>query len=367
MDTTTFALFVLGLALLVVGAELLVRGASRLASTLGISPLVIGLTVVAYGTSTPELAVSVTAGLKGQADIAVANVVGSNIFNVLFILGVSTMILPLAVAQQFVRREVPIMIGASLLFYGLAADGRIGTFDGCVLAAGIIAYTVMAVVLGRRESQAVAKEYDQEFGPAALGQERSGKAAAVDVALVALGLGLLVVGSRWLVQGAMALALSMGVSELVIGLTIVAAGTSLPEVAASIVATLRGERDIAVGNVVGSNIYNILAIVGISAFATDGGLTVAPSMVAFDMPVMIAVAVACLPIFLTGFTIARWEGGLFLAYYIAYTAYLIMNAAKHDALPVFSDVMLTFVLPLTGITLAIAGVRAMRGHPLVDR
>ena len=350
MSLTVLGFFVLGLAQLVVGAELLVRGASRLAVRLGISPLVIGLTVVAYGTSTPELAVSVQAGLAGQADIAVGNVVGSNIFNVLFILGLSALVAPLVVSRQLVRLDVPLMIGVSVVLLVVALDGTINWFDGMLLTAGMVAYTVFAVRQSRKESAAVQREYAQEDGDAG----RQGRRRLfAQIGLIVIGLALLVLGARWLVDGAVAIAKTFGVSELVIGLTIVAAGTSLPEVATSVVAALRGERDIAVGNVVGSNIYNILAIAGVAALVTPGGLDVAPAILRFDLPVMIAVALACLPIFATGHVIARWEGVLFLGYYTAYTLYLVLAATAHDALPAYSAAMIGFALPLTAVTLLV--------------
>jgi cation:H+ antiporter len=350
---------VLGLALLIAGAELLVRGASRLAQRFGITPLVVGLTVVAFGTSSPELAVSVQSGLAGQADIAVGNIVGSNIFNILFILGVAALILPLAVSQQLVRLDVPLMIGASLLFWIMALDGRIGRFDGSLLVAGIVAYTVFAIRQGRKESPEIQAEYAQEFGAVNgwLGR------LPVQLALIAGGLALLVLGATWLVDSAVVIAQVLGVSEVVIGLTIVAAGTSLPEVATSIVAALRGERDIAVGNVVGSSLFNLLGIGGIAALVTPGGLEVASALVRFDLPVMTAVAFACLPIFASGHRIARWEGALFLGYYAAYVSYLILVSTRHAALQPFSGVMLSFLLPITVVTLAVLWMRQRAALP----
>jgi cation:H+ antiporter len=330
-----------------------VKGASRLAAALGISPRVIGLTVVAYGTSSPEMAVSVKSALAGQADIAAGNVVGSNILNVLFILGASALITPLLVSSQLVRLDVPIMIGVSALTFVLTWDGSIGRLDAALLFAGAVAYTVFQIRQSRKESAAIREEYGKEYGP-----KRTSTAA--DVALVAAGLALLVLGSRWLVSGAVAFAQAFGVSELVIGLTIVAAGTSLPEVATSILAAMRGERDIAVGNVVGSNIFNILAVLGLSGLVAPAGIRVSGALAAFDIPVMIAVAIACLPIFASGATIARWEGALFLFFYAAYTAYLVLAAQQHDALPAFSAVMQVFVLPLSAVTLAVVGWRAWR-------
>jgi len=349
--------FFFGLAALVVGAEALVRGASKLSLSFGISPLVVGLTVVAFGTSAPEMAVSVQSAWSGQVDIAIGNVVGSNIFNVLFILGVSALITPLLVNQQLIRQEVPVMIAVSLLLWALAADGGIGRWDGVLLFALIVAYTVLVIRQSRRDTKAIRDEYDEAFAAAPGGWDAHW---GVQVLLILGGLALLVLGARWLVEAAILFARYLGVSELVIGLTIVAAGTSLPEVATSILAAIRGERDIAVGNVVGSNIFNILAVLGASAVIAPGTLTVSPAVLAFDIPVMVAVAVACLPVFFTGSLIARWEGLLFLGYYVAYTAYLILLAARHDALGPFSAVMGSFVLPLTSATLLILAYRHAR-------
>jgi cation:H+ antiporter len=349
-------LFLAGLAALVVGANLLVRGASKLALSFGISPLVVGLTVVAFGTSAPEMAVSVGAVLDGQTDIALGNVVGSNIFNVLFILGVSALITPLVVNVQLIRQEVPIMLGASLLLLALALDGKLGLFDGALLLSLLIAYTVFLVVQSRRETQAAQDEYAQEVRPAEAGAWDSKLPA--QIALIVAGLVALVFGSDWLVTAAIAFAKAMGVSDLVIGLTIVAAGTSMPEVAASITAAIKGERDIAVGNVVGSNTFNILGCLGLSSLVSgSAGLGVPPSVLAFDIWVMLAVALACLPVFMTGREIARWEGGVFVAYYAAYVAYLILAAQQHDALGAFSAAMMSFVIPITLVTLVVVLLR----------
>jgi len=347
---------VAGLVLLVAGAEGLVRGASRIALAAGISPLVVGLTVVAYGTSTPELVVSGYAAVGGQPDIAVANVVGSNVFNVLFILGLCAVITPLTIHRQVWRREVPIMIGASFLLAFFAYDGRVGRLEAAVLLAGIVAYTVLSIRASRREGAAAQAEAAHGEG---LDTTRRG-GWLVSILLVAGGLVALVFGARWFVDAAVSIARSLGVSEVVIGLTIVAAGTSLPEVATSIVATFRGERDIAVGNVVGSNIYNALGIVGVAGMLAPGGLPVHPSMIAFDVPVMLAVAVATLPLFFTERRLSRWEGAVFLGYYGAYTAYLVLKAAEHDALPVFASAMWRAVLPLTLLTVSVLAWRAVR-------
>lgn len=349
-------LFAAGLATLVVGASLLVRGSSRLAVSFGISPLVVGLTIVAFGTSAPEVAVSVGAVLEGKTDIAIGNVVGSNIFNVLFILGISALVIPLVVNTQLVRQEVPIMIAASLLLLALGLDGKLGKWDGALLFASMLAYTVFLVVQSRRESQAANTEYGQEVKAAGSGAWDSTLPA--QVGLIVAGLTALVFGSEWLVIASVSFAKAMGVSDLIIGLTIVAAGTSMPEVATSITAAIRGERDIAVGNVVGSSTFNILGCLGLSGLVSgDLGLVMPAALLAFDIWVMLAVALACLPVFITGREIARWEGGVFLGYYVAYVAYVILAAQQHDALQAFSGVMLSFVVPLTVVTLVVVMIR----------
>jgi cation:H+ antiporter len=348
-------LFVLGGILLVGGAELLVRGASRLAVAAGITPLVVGLTVVAFGTSAPEMAVTVGSAYAGQAEVALGNVIGSNIFNVLFILGVSALIAPLVVAQQLIRFDVPLLIGASVVVLLMALDGEIGRIDGSVLFAGIVAYTVFMVRQSRREVAAVVDEYDAAF---AVPAERI--RPVVNVVLVLIGLSLLVVGARWLVDAAVTTATALGVSELVIGLTIVAAGTSLPEVATSVLATIRGERDIAVGNVIGSCIFNLLAVLGLGGLVAPAGIPVSQGALTFDIPVMIAVAIAALPIFFTGHAIARWEAAVFLGYYLAYASYLILVAADHGLAPQLGTAIVWFVAPITVLTIAATFVRKQR-------
>ena len=355
----TLLMFAGGLFALIVGADLLVRGASRLALTLGISPLVVGLTVVSFGTSAPEVAVGVGAVLAGNADLALGNAVGSNIFNVLFVLGLSALITPLVVNIQLIRQEVPIMLGASLLLFLLALDGNLGFVDGIILMSLMIAYTVFLVWQSRSQGQAAQDEYAAEFA--------SDKPApwldrlSVQLALIAVGLGLLVLGSDWLVQASVVFAKALGVSDLIIGLTIVSAGTSMPEVATSIMAAIKGERDIAVGNVVGSNTFNVLGSLGIAGVVSGAigseGLVVPAALLNFDLWVMTAVALACLPVFMTGREIARWEGGMFFAYYLAYVGYLVLAAQKHAALGAYSNAMLSFVLPLTVITLVVLALR----------
>ena len=358
MTTNPYLLLILGGALLVLGAELLVRGASRLAIAIGISPLVVGLTVVAFGTSAPEMAVTVGSAYAGQAEVALGNVVGSNIFNVLFILGVSALIAPLVVAQQLVRFDVPLMIGVSVATLLLALDGGIGRLDGVLLFAAIIAYTAFLIRQSRLKTAAIEQEYDQAFG-----DEKQRTPAAVNVAMILAGLVLLVLGSQWLVDAAVSMANALGVSELVIGLTIVAAGTSLPELATSVTAAIRGERDIAVGNVVGSNIFNVLAVLGLGSIVAPDGIPVPDGALSFDIPIMIGVAIACMPIFFTGYAIARWEAAVLLGYYVAYLTYLVFEASDHGMASHLAAAITWFVLPLTVLTIAITVIR----HNRADR
>lgn len=354
MDVLTLVSFVTGLAVLVTGAETLVRGASQIAAAAGLSPLAIGLTVVAFGTSAPELSVSMRAAMASEAgaDIAIGNVVGSNICNVLLILGLAAAVAPLIVSKRLVQLDIPVMIGVSILLLVFGLDGRIGRLEGGLLFAGVIAFTVFSFVQGRDESDE----------PAA--RETAARLTArrlfIDGALIAAGLGMLVLGANWVIDGAVAIARYFGMSELVIGLTLIAGGTSLPEAATSVLASLRGERDIAVGNVVGSNIFNILAVLGFSAIAAPDGIRVASAALSFDIPAMIAVAVACLPIFFTGYRISRVEGFVFLGFYVAYVTYLILEGTAHAMLPAFSAAMLVFVVPLTALTLVIVVVRELR-------
>lgn len=354
---TAIGFLVLGTALLVCGAEFLVRGASRVAVAVGVSPLVIGLTVVSFGTSSPELAVSVASAYSGEANLALGNIVGSNIANLLVILGLSALAAPLIVAHQLVRFDVPVMIGISFLMLALALDGVVGRADGILLFAGAIAYTVHLIRQSRRQTGPdVEAEYENEFGGKSAGP------AWKNILLIVLGLGGLVGGSHWLVEGAVAIATRLGVSELVIGLTVVAIGTSMPEIATSVVAALRGERDIAVGNAVGSNIFNILCVLGASAAVAPAGIPVARSALRFDIPVMLGVTTACLPLFFHGYRIGRLMGAVFLTFYACYILHIVLNATDHDALGSYESLMGRFVLPTTAVVIGILTVFGFRAR-----
>ncbi len=364
-------LLVLGLGLLLAGAELLVRGAVRLSLLWGLSPLVVGLTVVAFGTSAPELSVSVSAAFRGTADLAMANVVGSNVFNVLLILGVTALVRPLAVGRQVVRREVPLVIAASAVLWWMAGGTGLARLEAGLLLAGLVAYLVWAIRSGRRASGgtpalpgipgpgAPDPEAGGDEGGAGDGGGGPVRRLLLPAGLVAVGLAALVAGSRWLVEGAAALARSLGVGEAVIGLTLVAAGTSLPEVATSVTAAMRGEQDIAVGNVLGSNLFNILGILGVAGLVAPGGLAVSEQMLAFDLPVMTAVAVACLPVAFTGGRIDRLEGAVLVLFYAAYLGCLA--GAATGALSLGASLALWgFGLPLVLLAAAAGGLQAWR-------
>jgi cation:H+ antiporter len=351
----SFILLLVGLVLLIGGAELLVRGASNLAAALGISRLVIGLTVVAFGTSSPEIAVSVQSAMAGQANLAIGNLVGSNIFNILFILGISAAITPLIVSQQLIRFDVPVMIAATFVVLILGLDSHYGRFDAAVLLLLLLGYLVLLLVFGRKEAEPAADE---------IAPPRAATGWLLNVVLVVVGLALLVWGSRWLVAGALDIAKALGVSELIIGLTIVAAGTSLPEVATSVIAALRQQRDIAVGNVIGSCTFNLLAVLGVASFVAPGGIPLHQAALAFDIPIMVAVSVAAWPILWSSSVISRGEGVLFFFYYIAYTLYLILQAAEHDALPLFNTVLLFFVIPVTVMIACMVALRTRRDREL---
>ncbi|MBD3163425.1 MAG: calcium/sodium antiporter [Candidatus Eisenbacteria bacterium] len=362
MTVATILLCAGGLALLIVGAELLVRGASRLATRLGMSQLVIGLTVVAFGTSAPELAVALKGTVSDHSGIALGNIVGSNILNVLMILGLSALIAPLFVSRALVRRDVPVMIGVSGIVLVLGLDHRFGRLDGLLLFGGLFVYLVLTIRHEKRRT--VPREPNDE---ARTNPKRSMRGGLLDLAFVLLGVPVMVLGAQWLVDGAASIAKAAGLSDLVIGLTLVALGTSMPEVVTSVTASLRGQRDIAAGNVIGSNLFNLLCVLGLASFLSPGGIDVSAAAIRFDLPIMVVVAFTCLPMFFTGGRISRTEGGILFLYYLAYAGYLVLAATEHDHLPRFSAVMLYFAIPLTLLTLLIVAAgefgRRRRARP----
>ena len=305
---------IVGLGLLYLGAQILVKGGAALALRLGLNALVVGLIVIAYGTSSPEMVVSVSASLQDNGAIAIGYVVGSNICNIALILGVCALVSPLSASAQIIRREIPIMIGVSVLLAAMLWDEQLSRLEGGVLFAGIVVYTVLTVREARAETKGKAEqEYGEDFPAGSMGLGKS-------VLLVVAGLGVLVVASQLFVGGAVVLAKSWGVTEAVIGLTVVAVGTSMPEFATSLVAAVRGHGDVAIGIVVGSNIFNVLGILGIAALINPidtSGLS------RVDLATMVVAALAMLPAARSGGVISRLEGAVLLFAYFGYTAWLV--------------------------------------------
>lgn len=359
MTVLTFVALVVGLVCLVAGAELLVRGAASVASRFGIAPVIIGLTVVAFGTSAPELAVSVSAGFAGDGEVAFGNVAGSNIANILLILGASAIVGGLVVSQRIIRLDIPLLIVASVVTLLLSLDNEIGQVDGVILFAGIVAYTTWLIRVARNEGPEVLDEYDDAVEE--LEVDVVDKPLPIQVALLVVGLGVLVVGSQLLVGSATDIAEDLGVSDLVIGLTVVAIGTSLPELATSLMAAIRGQRDIAVGNVVGSNLFNLLCVLGASGIVSPDPIPVSDSSLQVDFPVVLAATVVLVPIVWKGFRIERWEGFVLVAFYALYVMFLVLDANDSDAVNVIGPAALV-VAPLVFLGFSVAGVQGWQQH-----
>lgn len=348
---STGLFFAAGIILLLGGAHLLVSSSSALAVRFGIPVIFVGVTIVAFATSAPEIAVSLDAVVNDRAGLALGNVVGSNIANILLILGLSAVITPIKVTQRVIWLDIPIMILASAAVYLMALDQHLQPLDGIimlVLFAGFMAFQIQQARKGKNEAIHDDQEFGRDINP------------WLQAVLLVLGLALLALGAHWLVESAIEIARVWGMSELIIGLTIVAIGTSLPELATSVLAAGRNESDLSVGNVIGSNIFNLLLVLGISAFFSSEGLPISTAAIALDLPFMLAVSIACLPIFFTGHVIARWEGAVFLGYYIAYLLYLFLDATQHEYLNLFNEVMLIFVVPITILTLLIFVIRSYK-------
>lgn len=313
----------LGLALLIAGAELIVRGGTQLAVRLGISPVVIGLTIVAIGTSAPELAVGIDAALHGAGDLAVGNIAGTNIVNILLIFGLSAAIRPVGLRAETLWLDLPAIVLASLALFVLAMDGSLSRIDGMLLVGGAIVYTVAIVRAAQGERRSVQKAFAEGLAETALAPEPQGRVLPNLVALI-IGIAVVVLGADWLVEGAVGLARLWGVSDELIGLTIVAVGTSSPELVTTIVSTIRKQRDIAIGNLLGSSVYNIVCILGITCLVPLEPIPVSRALATVDIPIMTAVALACIPVFYSSRTVTRIEGALFVTAYCAYLAYLLV-------------------------------------------
>ncbi|NNB35751.1 calcium/sodium antiporter [Pseudomonas fragi] len=337
-----------GLALLVAGAELLVRCAVRMAANLKVRPLLIGLTLVAVGSSAPQLTVSLQAALNDTADIAVGSVIGSNIFNILVTLGLSALIIPLRVSRQLVRLDIPLMILASGLVFALALNKQLDRLDGVVLLGGLLVY--LALLL--RQSRHSGHHHPRHDLPRTSWLH--------NLVLMLAALLLLGLAGHLLLGAAVTLATELGLSERIIGLTIIAVSTSLPQLATSLIAAFRGQGEIAVGNVIGSNVFNLLGVLGLTALVAPAPLSVSPNALAFDLPVMLGVAALCLPVFYTGYRVTRGEGLLFLGLYLAYGLHVVSFTTGMPLAGKLEHLMLFFVLPALLLFLLLSTLRAWR-------
>lgn len=324
MELQPLLIFLGGLVVVVLGAEMLLRGAARLAAMLRISPIIIGLTVVSVGTSTPELAVGITAVHEGKGALAVGNIAGTNMLNILFILGLSALIRPLPTRLLSVRLDVPVMIASALALIIMSLDGVLSSTEGALLLLGAVFYTLALVKVSQRERAALKREFSHEFGETDVGTPQGWQAGAWNTVLLLAGMALTVLGAQLLVAGAVGLAQSFGVSEAFIGLTVVAIGTSAPELVTTLVSTFRNERDVAIGNLIGSSIYNIVVILGLTMLVASEGVDVSREILLIDLPLAALVAVACLPVFRSDRMVSRAEGGSFVVAYLLYLAMLVM-------------------------------------------
>ncbi|MEE4139372.1 calcium/sodium antiporter [Pseudomonas viridiflava] len=339
---------VVGLLLLLIGAELSVRSAVHLAALFKIRPLIIGLTVVAMGTSAPQMAVSLQAAFSDNTDIAVGSVIGGNIFSVLVILGLCALVTPLRVARQVLRVDIPLMIGACLLVIALSLTGEFSKFDGVLLLAALLLCLFIVVRQGGHAPRH--GHADTTEKPRAL----------MRIAMLAAGLLLLTSGGHLLVDASVVIAINLGLSERIIGLTVIAIGTSLPALMTSLIAAMRGERDIAVGNVIGSNLFNLLGVLGLTALVAPVPLTISPNALVFDLPIMLGVAILCVPLFYSGYRIDRVEGLFLLSLYLTYGLHIVSISTGMLLAERLEGMMLRFIVPLLGVIVAFGVVRAWR-------
>jgi cation:H+ antiporter len=347
----TIALFIAGLLALIAGAELFLKAVDHFGLKWGVSPLIMGLTVVAFATGAPELAISLKAALNGSADLVLGNIIGSNIANILLILGITALIAPINITKRIIKVDVPIVIGVSILLYILSLDGSLSAVDGSILLAGLLAYSYYTYLHIKKSKELDDGEEEAVFEYAETPEDlaRGNWFYIKNIGLLVIGLVFIVVGSDWMVDSAVSIARILGLSELVIGLTIISIGTSLPEVATSLSAARKGKADIAVANVLGSNLYNILLTLGLTLIIAPGVLAVSADVIKLNLPFMVAVSIACIPIFMAGFNLTRLDGSLFLIYYSTYLTYLVLDTMASPAALTIEWMMLWFVLPLTGI------------------
>jgi len=325
-------IFLGGLVVIVLGAEMLLRSAARIAGMLGVRPIIIGLTVVSVGTSTPELAVGIAAAAEGRGAMAVGNIAGTNIFNILFILGLSAWLRPLALHLLSIKLDVPVMIATALALILMAWDGVLSRNEGLLLLFAAVIYTVALVRLSRRESGAMRREFAEEYGaervmppPGAALPYTPWGLGVWNALLLLAGMAITVLGAELLVSSATSIAQAYGVSDAVIGLTILAIGTSAPELATTLVATVKDDRDVAIGNLIGSSIYNVLVILGLTCVVAADGIDVSREILWIDLPLAALVAMVCLPVFRSGQAVSRREGAMFVVAYLAYLVSLLLR------------------------------------------
>ncbi|MEX2603429.1 MAG: calcium/sodium antiporter [Gracilimonas sp.] len=348
----TVIIFVAGLALLIGGAELFLKSVDKFGIAWRVSPVIMGLTVVAFATGAPELAISLQAAIEGRPDLVLGNIIGSNISNILLILGITGLIAPLAITNRIIKRDVPMVIAASVLMYVLAMDGVLSPLDGVFILLALLAYSIYMYFQIKSDRK---NNHREELSQAAIDILKNNPAFFYTkyIFLLLVGLFMIVAGSRLMVHAAVTIAEILGVSELIIGLTIVSIGTSLPEVATSVSAARKKDYDTAIANVLGSNLYNILLTLGLTIVIAPGVISVSPDAIKFDMPVMIIVIIACLPLFWPGKQLGRIEAAGFLIYYAAYLAYLVLIATQHSFKSQMEWWMIWVIIPGTILFIAI--------------
>lgn len=324
MNLPPSVIFIAGLVIIVFGAELILRSAARIASMLGVKPIIIGLTIVAIGTSTPELAVGITAVSEGQPGLAVGNIAGTNIVNILFILGLSAALRPLPLQLLSIKLDVPVMILASFMLLGMSWDGVLTKNEGWILILSAVVYVVVLIRVSRNEPPQVQADYESQYKAEPPLKKYSNAVKFWNGVLLIMGIALTILGADLLVSGASNIARAFGVSDAIIGLTIVAIGTSAPEIVTTIVATLKDDRDVAVGNLIGSSITNILVILGITCLAVPDGIAIDHQVLRFDLPLAAAVAIVCYPVFRSDRMVSRKEGIVFVLAYLIYLTTLLI-------------------------------------------
>ena len=343
----TIVQFILGLVGLIAGAELFLKAVDRFGLKWGVSPLIMGLTVVAFATGAPELAISIKAAFSGSADLVLGNIIGSNIANILLILGITAIISPINITRRVIRIDVPIVITISVAVYLMSLDGGLSTVDGVILLMGFLAYSYFTFVQIKNNSD---EEDEDEAFQYDLSPDDLAKGTVFYIkngGLLISGLALIVLGSNWMVDSAVIIARILGLSELVIGLTIISIGTSLPEVATSLSAARKGKADIAVANVMGSTLYNVLLTLALTLIIAPNVLAVSKDAITLDLPFMVLVSMACIPIFVAGFNLTRVDGALFLGYYVTYLTYLVLNAINSPIVSAMQGIILYAAIPLT--------------------